>query len=104
WGQLGNQNVGLYPYQEVLSTTSYPFSAAAEPGVRQTRMVDPSLQWETTTMTDIGIDIGVRNGLFMATVDWYDKVTDDILYNIPVPASIGLSAPTVNYGKMRNRG
>lgn len=104
WGQLGNQNVGLYPYQEVLSTTSYPFGSTADPGVRQTRMVDPTLQWETTTMTDIGLDVGIRNGLFTATIDWYDKVTDDILYNIPVPASIGLSAPTVNYGKMRNRG
>jgi TonB-linked SusC/RagA family outer membrane protein len=104
WGQLGNQNVGLYPYQEVLSTTSYPFSTSADPAVRQTRMVDPSLQWETTTMTDIGLDIGVKNGLFTATIDWYDKVTDDILYSIPIPASVGLSAPTVNYGKMRNRG
>jgi len=67
-------------------------------------MVDPSLRWETTTVTDIGADINIKNGLFTAAVDWYNKVTDDILYQIPVPASMGLSAPTVNYGKMKNTG
>ena len=104
WGKLGNQNIGNYPYQEVLSTTSYPFGGSTSAGVRQTRLVDQSLQWETTTMTDIGIDLSISGGLFTATLDWYDKVTDDILYGIPVPASVGLSAPTVNFGKMRNKG
>lgn len=103
WGRLGNQNVGLYPYQEVLSTTSYPF-ISAQPGVTQNRMVDRNLRWETTTMTDVGIDFSTLNGLFSLTLDWYTKVTDDILYQIPVPASLGLSAPTVNYGSMKNTG
>ena len=103
WGQLGNQNVGLYPYQDLLSTTSYPFNEL-DPGVQLTRLVDKTLKWETTTMTDIGVDLDVKNGLFSLTADWYNKVTDNILYQIPVPASIGLSSPTVNYGKMKNTG
>lgn len=103
WGKLGNQNVGLYPYQEVLSTTSYAFTTAY-PGVIQTRMVDKNLKWETTTITDIGLDLNLKDGLFNATVDWFDKVTDDILYQIPIPTSVGLSSPTVNYGKMKNTG
>ena len=103
WGELGNQNVGTYPYQQVLSTTSYPFSGAY-PGAYMTRLVDKTLKWETTTVTDFGTDINVKNGLFTLTFDWYNKVTDNILYSIPVPASVGLSAPTVNYGKMKNTG
>lgn len=103
WGQLGNQNVGLYPYQEVLSTTSYAFSTPF-PAAYMTRMVDKTLKWETTTMTDIGFDFSVKEGLFSVAFDWYDKVTDNILYSVPIPASVGLSAPTVNYGKMKNTG
>ncbi len=103
WGKLGNQNIGLYPYQDMLSTTSYPFDEL-EPGVQLTALRDRSLRWETTTATDFGIDFSMKNGLLTFTADWFDKVTDDILYQIPVPASVGLSAPTVNYGKMRNRG
>jgi len=103
WGQLGNQNVGTYPYQNVLSTTQYPFSSL-ESGARLTRLVDQTLKWETTSVTDIGFDASIKNGLLSLTVDWYDKITDDILYSIPVPASVGLSAPTVNGGKMKNTG
>ena len=103
WGELGNQNVGTYPYQDVLSTTSYPFGTL-ESGVRPTRLVDKTLSWETTTVTDFGVDLNVKNGLFSMTVDWYKKLTDGILYQIPIPASVGLSAPTVNGGQMQNIG
>ena len=103
WGKLGNQNVGTYPYQDVLSTTSYAFGTL-EPGVRLTRLVDRRLRWETTTITDIGLDFSINNGLLFLTADWYNKFTDDILYSIPVPASVGLSAPTVNGGQMKNTG
>ena len=103
WGQLGNQNVGTYPYQDVLSTTSYPF-ASLESGVLLTRLVDKSLRWEITTVTDFGLDVSIFDGLFSLTADWYNKFTDDILYSIPVPASIGLSSPTVNGGQMKNTG
>ncbi|MDR1982139.1 MAG: SusC/RagA family TonB-linked outer membrane protein [Tannerellaceae bacterium] len=103
WGQLGNQNVGTYPYQDVLSTTSYAFGSV-ESGVRPTRLVDQTLKWETTTVTDFGLDVSVKDGLFSLTVDWYRKFTDGILYSIPIPASVGLSAPTVNGGQMENIG
>jgi len=103
WGQLGNQNVGTYPYQDVLSTTLYPFESL-QPGVQLTRLVDKKLRWETTSITDLGFDLSIQNGLVFLTVDWYYKLTDDILYQIPVPASVGLSAPTVNGGQMKNTG
>ena len=103
WGQLGNQNVGTYPYQNVLSSAQYPFGSL-EAGARLTRLVDQTLKWETTSVTDFGVDASIKNGLFSLTVDWYNKVTNDILYSIPVPASVGLSAPTVNGGKMKNTG
>lgn len=103
WGQLGNQNVGTYPYQDVLSTTQYVFGTLT-PGARLTRLTDKSLKWETTSVTDFGIDASFKNGLFSITADWYNKITDDILYQIPVPMSVGLSAPTVNGGRMKNTG
>ncbi len=104
WGKLGNQNVGTYPYQPVLSFGSYPFGASTSTAATQDRLVDQNLKWETTTMTDIGIDFNVKNGLFTATLDWYNKVTNDILYQAPIASLAGLSAPTVNFGSMRNKG
>lgn len=103
WGKLGNQNVGTYPYQDVLATTQYAFGSLS-PGARLQRLTDKTLKWETTTVTDFGLDASIKKGLFSITVDWYKKFTDDILYQIPVPASVGLSAPTVNGGQMKNTG
>jgi TonB-linked SusC/RagA family outer membrane protein len=106
WGQLGNQNIGNYPYQDILETSgiTYPYTSSPESGAAQTRLVDKELTWETTTVTDIGVDFSIKNGLFSLTADWFDKVTDNILYQISIPSSIGLSAPTVNYAKMGNKG
>ncbi len=103
WGKLGNQEIGLYPYQAVLETTSYPFDGL-NPAVRLDSLKQRNLKWETTQVLDFGIDLSIRNGLFTLTADWFNKTTYDILAQIPIPAGIGLVAPVINYGKLRNRG
>ncbi|CAG5000117.1 TonB-dependent receptor P26 [Dyadobacter sp. CECT 9275] len=103
WGRLGNQNIGNYPYQDILSVTTYPFETLQQ-GVIQTRLTDKNLRWETTTITDFGLDFSFRRGLISGSFDWYNKQTDDILYVIPVEAAVGLTGPTVNYAKMKNTG
>ncbi len=103
WGKLGNQEVGLYPYQDVLQNTSYPFDALA-PGARLNALRDRRLKWETTEAINVGIDLSIKNGLFTLTADWFNKTTYDILAQIPIPASMGLDAPTINYGKLGNKG
>ena len=104
WGQLGNQNIGNYPFQDVLSLTSYPMDATLSQGVIQSRLTDKNLRWEKTTSTDIGLDMTVANGLFSMVFDWYKKGTDGILSQAQIPASVGLDAPTVNYASMENKG
>lgn len=103
WGKLGNQNIGNYPYQDILSVTTYPFDVLQQ-GVVQERLTDKNLRWETTTVTDVGLDFSLKNGLISGSFDWYNKVTDDILYVIEIPMSVGLTGPTVNYAKMENKG
>lgn len=105
YGKLGNQNIGLYPYQALLALTgNYPFDdATLSTGVAQTTLSNPAIKWEETTMTDIGIDLGILNGLAV-TVDWYNKRTADILRGAQVTGVVGLNPPTINNGIMRNRG
>jgi TonB-linked SusC/RagA family outer membrane protein len=103
-GRLGNQNIGNYPYQDILSLNSYAFGSSISQGAAVTRLTDKTIKWETTDVTDIGVDYSMKKGLFSVTADWFNKVTDDILYQPNIPASIGLEAPTVNYAKMKNTG
>ncbi len=113
WGRLGNQNISNYPYQDLYTSannyntnTSYAYSfsgSTLNTGVAQNSLSDPSIKWETTRIVDAGTDITVFNKLSL-TFDWYNKLTYDILYKPLIPAYIGVAAPTINNGRMRNTG
>jgi len=113
WGKLGNQNISNYPYQDVYTSansynnsTSYAYSFSGSnlnSGVAQNGLSDPKIKWETTRIIDFGTDITLFNKLSL-TIDWYNKLTYDILYKPAIPAYIGLASPTINNGRMRNQG
>ncbi|RXK58013.1 TonB-dependent receptor [Lacibacter luteus] len=106
YGVLGNQDIGNYPYQDVLSlNVSYPFgNTTPVSGAVLNAFRDQSIRWESTKITDIGFDLDIYKGLFGITFDWFKKQTYDILSAIPVPASLGLSGPTTNNGRMHSKG
>ena len=111
WGQLGNQNIKvdgyekLYPYQALLDLTgNYSFdNANLTTGVAQQNLNNPLIKWETTTMTDIGLDLTLFEN-FSVTFDWYKKRTTDILRTSQVTAIVGLGAPVINDGIVDNTG
>lgn len=105
WGQLGNQNIGdNYPFSSNVDLSQKYVSAnAVISGAAITQMANTAITWETTTVTDIGLDATLFNKLNL-TVDYFYKKTDDILLKLNVPLVIGMSAPQQNAGKVENRG
>lgn len=110
YGTLGNQNINIgdgypYPYQEIADFTgNYPFdNSVISGGAAQTALSIPSLTWETTKMADIGLDIRMFKNLDI-TIDWYRKTSTDILRQAQLTGLVGLGAPYVNSGTMRNQG
>ena len=109
YGLLGNQNVSVssrpYPSQSSLSYTgNYPFdNSNLSTGVAGTSFTNEAIQWEATSVFDIGVDITIFRGLSL-TYDYYKRNTTDILRNAQVSAMLGLSAPVVNAGAMVNYG
>ncbi|WP_289061356.1 TonB-dependent receptor [uncultured Zobellia sp.] len=116
WGQLGNQNIGsgpgdeldsgVYPYQSTLAFDGfgYPFSDNVRPGVGLNNLVDQDITWETTTVTDFGLDFSLFDRKFFGSVDYYVKETVDILRELQIDLSSGLNPPVVNLGAMTNKG
>ena len=106
WGQLGNQNIGNYRHISTIALDqAYIFNNAVAPGAAATSIANPDIQWETTTMTDIGIDLGLFDNRLSLEADYYVKITDDILLTPPVPLTLGnLNPPAQNQGKVENRG
>jgi hypothetical protein len=72
--------------------------------VRQTRLVDNNIRWESTNVTNVGLDMAFFNSKLAITADYYNKVTTDILEQAAIPTYIGFDPPTINNGSIRNRG
>ncbi len=88
-----------------ISNVLYPFgNQAAVQGAVNNTFRDISLTVESTRVFDLGFDLVIQKGLLGVTFDWFNKNTYDILATPLIPASIGMSAPTINNGRMRNRG
>jgi TonB-linked SusC/RagA family outer membrane protein len=105
WGKLGNQNVGNYPYQNVLSLgQNYSFGGALASGAKLTTLSNADIHWESTKVTDIGLDVSLFNGKLSMVVDYFDKTTSNILYNISVSQVLGLTPSSVNAGEVKNSG
>jgi TonB-linked SusC/RagA family outer membrane protein len=106
WGQLGNDKIPNYQYYTTVSGVGSPtLDGAAYTAVAQNRLANADIKWEVTTQTDIGIDMSFLNDQFSLTADYFNKLTTDILVQVPLVASLGVgSAPYRNAGDVSNKG
>lgn len=106
YGAIGNQNVGTYAYSDHYSPNyNYPFGGVAYDGYAQSQLGNNNLKWETSKQFNAGIDMEFFKGKLGLTVDFYNKITDDMLMQASYPPSIGnASTPWINSGKVLNRG
>lgn len=104
WGKAGNQAVDLYSFFETLSALNYNFDGQGVQGLVQKSLANQNLTWETTTQSDIGLEMDFFNRKFTVGFDYYNKRTKGILLNLPIPAVIGLTAPPQNAGEVENKG
>jgi len=107
YGVLGNQNIGVYPYQQTYNLGhDYPFGnpAALQSGAYMSVYNNPEITWEKTAITDIGLDFSLFNGAFSGTVDYFYKYTSDILAPVEVSSIMGRSVGQSNVGAVSNKG
>ena len=105
WGELGNQQIGDYPYQAILSSGSNAiWGNNVNAGIVLNTVANQDITWETTAITDVGLDFAVLEGKISASVDYYNKTTRDILYEITTAGTLGLDASPSNAGKVKNSG
>lgn len=113
WGQVGNDKIGSYRWlgflQGVNGDATYPFGDVLSFGNAVGILSNPDLQWETTTQTNIGFDLGFYVNNLNLTFDYYKKRTEDLLVVPEISALLGVGAPGsgapfVNAGTIENRG
>ena len=105
WGQLGNQDIGLYRYLNTYDLAqSYSFNDAVVSGAAVVTAGNPEITWETTTMTNIGFDLGLFDNQMEIVAEYYWNLTEDILLSLPIAPTTGVGAPTQNAASVSNNG
>ena len=114
WGQLGNQRIGsivgnrdtgLYRFLNTYNLgQGYQFGGVVVPGAAVTQAGNPNITWETSTMTNIGLDLGLLDDRLEVVAEYFWKYTDDILLDLPIPRTIGVAPPVQNAAAVSNTG
>ena len=121
WGQNGNEAIPDFTYRALMNGgQNYYFGGSyvinpdpTQPGVEAGKMVygtspdraaNPDIKWETSTQTDIGVDMRFFNSRLSFGFDYYYKKTTDMLFELNVPTYIGQAKPYGNLGTMENWG
>ena len=108
YGELGNENIGEYMYQAVMSRNNmtYNFNNSPVTGSAISTFVDNNLAWEKKKTYNVGVDLAFFRNRLEFTAEWYKNTSTDLLYAVPVPEQAGVSNTTVtmNAASMENSG
>jgi len=99
YGEVGNDNIGSYGYQALYET--YP--NATSPGLRWSTVGNTALTWEVNRTFDVALEFSLFNRL-NGSIEWYDRRSDELLYEMPLPSSMGLLDQPRNIAALYNRG
>src|SRR5690606_37735157 len=102
WGKTGNQDgIGNYAYLP-LAAGGYNYNSLT--GLSVTNIGNEDLMWETSEQKNIGLDLSFLGGRLSVSYDYFNKTSDNLLYNVPSRATSGFTSRTSNIGSMENKG
>lgn len=104
WGVTGNNNIGNYPSLAFVGANNYILGNSFAPGKVVSSFANSNLKWEKSNQLDIGLDVATFNNKLTFTFEYYNKLTNDMLLPISIPAVSGFTTSLDNIGKVQNRG
>lgn len=107
YGLQGNQAVRPYGTQLLLRTDNsakYPFGSSVITGFAASQVANPDLKWETSVQTNIGLDYGFKDNTFTGTIEFYQKKTKDLLFEVPVAQPAVVTNRLENVGSLSTSG
>ncbi len=104
YGVTGNFNIGDFQYLGTIEDTYYSPDGVLTKGQTQKNLGNLGLQWETTKSLDFGLELGLFKDRVNIVLDYYDKKTNNLLYNVGTPAITGFTSVITNIGDINNKG
>ncbi|UFH53359.1 TonB-dependent receptor [Spirosoma sp. KNUC1025] len=105
YGLSGNQEIGQYQSIAQIQPNTTVLGGALQPTLLPGYIGNSNLRWEKSLQFDAGVELGIRDNINL-TVDYYNRVTKDLLLQAPIPWSAGERTANVyqNVGSVRNAG
>ncbi len=106
YGVTGNNSgIGNYATHLTVSGPNYqPFGNVFTDTYYPSGIVIQDLKWETSKETNLGLDFAFLDNRIFGSVDWYNKVSSDLLYRVDLPLVSGGVSMNTNVGSVLNRG
>ena len=111
WGMNGNENIGNFRYASLMDTgQEYYFGIGSlaygnmYSGASPAALANPTIRWEASEQVDLGFETRLFNDRLSFSYDYYNKKTNGMLMDKPIPSYVGQGAPMSNLGDMRNWG
>lgn len=103
YGQVGSDALnGYYLYQSYYNIGN---NNNTEPGMTQNRAAgNMRLQWESNDSYDVAVEFAFFKNRLNGTIEYFDRRSQNLLFNVPLPSSSGLTQQPQNIGSMYNRG
>ncbi len=110
WGQVGNQaGISDYGYLQRYNIVRQVWWGTGSNGDAMVTLTpnsfsNPELTWETTTQTNVGLDVALFSNRLSLAIDAYYKKTTDLLMDVPLPSTSPIPSIYRNEGEMENKG
>lgn len=101
YGVTGNFEIGDYTAIDLIDNSNYVLGSTLAPGKVQSTLGNPSLSWEKNKQFNIGLDIGLLKDRLSFSYDYYNKLTEGLLYPVAVPRSSGFTTIQDNVGDIK---
>ncbi len=104
YGLAGNNDISNYGAIGLLSYSDYVIGGARVSGIAPSTLSNQDLSWEKSAQTDLGLEAGLLHNRINLVFDVYQRVSKNLLLDVPVPGILGITNSLANIGKVRNRG
>ncbi|ANH82881.1 SusC/RagA family TonB-linked outer membrane protein [Niabella ginsenosidivorans] len=109
YGATGNNRIPSFSYMDLLYPANYAFGTGTGSVIlglspNSNTLANPLITWERTFEFNTGLDLGMFSNRLTLILDWYNRVTDRLLYNQATMSFTGSNQYINNIGKLRNKG
>ena len=106
YGETSNQSISPYSTLGGLAIRNYNFGDGTnyKAGYYVNALPNPDLGWEYSKTWNFGLDFSLFNGRLSGSLEYYTQKTNDILLDVSLPSTSGVSSYTGNIGNTENKG